>query len=101
MPTLSVVVPHELEKQTAVAKLKMYSLQVQDDFAAHVSHVEETWSADGVATFSFNIFGFRISGTTATRESDVHVRLQLPFAAIPIRGLIEKEIVNRVQSALQ
>lgn len=100
MPNLQVSVPHQLNRVEAYDRLRMYSSQVRSDFAAQVTHVEEHWSEDGVATFSFRLMGFRVSGKTVALEDQVHVAVDLPFAAIPIRGLIEKEIVTRIQSAL-
>ena len=100
MANLKVVVPHQLDKVVAYDRLRVYSDQVRGDFAAQVTHVEEHWSDDGIATFSFRLMGFRVSGTTTTLEDQVLVAIDLPFAAIPIRGLIEKEIVTRIQTAL-
>jgi hypothetical protein len=100
MAKLRVQVPHELDKVEAIDRLRIYSTQLRGDFAGQVSHVEETWSEDGVVTFSFRMMGFRVSGITTTSEVDVMVAVDLPFAALPIRGLIEKEIVSRIQNAL-
>ena len=101
MASLKVVVPHQLDKVAAYDRLRTYSDQVRGDFAGQVTHVEEHWSDDGIATFSFRMMGFRVSGKTITLEDQVLVALELPFAALAIRGMIEKEIVQRIQSALE
>jgi hypothetical protein len=100
MPKIRVQVPHQLEREVAVDRLQSYSRQIKSDFSEHVSHVEETWSEQGTAEFSFKAFGLRISGTTIVHAMYAEVHVQLPFAAIPLRGLIEKEIANRLELAL-
>jgi hypothetical protein len=100
MAKLEVHVPHQLDRDSAVDRLRAYSSQLRGDFAGQVTHVEETWDDNGVATFSFRMMGFRVSGVTTTREEAVVVAVDLPFAALPIRGLIEREIKNRIQMAL-
>jgi len=81
-------------------RLRQYSRQLQTDFADRVTNFEETWTAEGVADFAFRVMGFNVSGKTAVRDDQVQVDVQLPFAAIPLRGLIEKEIAHRLESAL-
>ncbi len=100
MPQIKVQVPHQLERDVAISRLQNYSRQMKDNFSEHVSDMEETWSDAGVAEFSFRAFGFKVSGTTAVHAIYAEVHVQLPFAAIPLRGIIEKEIATRLESAL-
>lgn len=101
MPKVAIQVPHELPRDVAVKKLKSYSEDVRTQFEGQVTEIEEYWSEDGVAEFSFRLMGFSVAGTTSTDEYHVEVKLNLPFAAIPFRGMIEKEIKSRIYLALE
>ncbi len=100
MPKIKVQVPHQLERDVAISRLQSYSRQMKVNFSDQVSDMEETWTDAGVAEFSFRAFGFKVSGTTSVYAIHAEVHVQLPFAAIPLRGVIEKEIANRLISAL-
>jgi hypothetical protein len=73
---------------------------MKDRFGGQVSQLEEVWGDDGVGSFSFRAFGFQVTGTTTVQREFAEVEVQLPFAAIPLRGLIEKEIANQLETAL-
>ncbi len=100
MPQIRVQVSHSLDRQIAIHRLRAYSQQMQSDFGDQVSNLEETWTAEGVGEFSFRVLGFKVTGTTTANAIHAEVVVQLPFAAIPLRGLIEKEIATRLESAL-
>jgi hypothetical protein len=94
-------VPHQLERQIAIDRLQRYSQQMRDVAGDHVSDVSETWNEDGVAQFSFRAMGMEVSGTTTVLDSVAEVLIRLPFAALPLRGLIEREVSQRLAAALE
>lgn len=100
MPQVRVQVSHSLDRHIAVKRLRGYSQQLQKDHGHQISQLEETWNDEGVGEFSFRVLGFKITGTTTIHAVHAEVEVQLPFAAIPLRGLIEKEIANRLEAAL-
>src|SRR5262245_6524784 len=100
MPNVRIQVSHALSRQVAMDRLRQYSQKLQTDFADKVTNFEEKWTAEGIANFAFRVMGFSVSGTTAVNDDQVQVDVQLPFAAIPFRGIIEKEIASRLEAAL-
>lgn len=100
MPQVRVRVVHQLERDAAIVRLRSHSQQMKDRFGGQVSQLEEVWSDDGVGSFSFRAFGFQVTGTTTVQREFAEVEVQLPFAAIPLRGLIEKEIAIQLENAL-
>jgi len=44
--------------------------------------------------------GFKISGSMVTCEQKVTVAGDLPFAALPFRGVIETQIAEKVREAV-
>lgn len=101
MPEVRVQVSHQLTRDIAVVRLREYSRRIQDEHGDQVSELEELWTEDGRGEFSFRVLGFAVSGTTIVHHDSAIVHIQLPFAAIPLRGLIEKEIANRLAMALE
>lgn len=99
MPQVKVHVEHQLPREVAIDRLQQYSQRIRGDFQREVAEVQETWS-DGIAQFSFRVMGFSVSGRTIVHFDRAEVHVQLPFAAIPFRGMIEKEIVQRLEQAL-
>ena len=100
MPEVNVRVAHDLQREEAIERLQRYSQEMRGSFSTHVSEIEEVWTDDGQATFSFRAMGMTVSGTTIADHAQVHVSVKLPFAALPFRGMLEKEISERVQQAL-
>jgi hypothetical protein len=100
MPQVRVQVPHSLDHKVAVDRLRRYAEKMQVDFKDHVSHMRENWSDDGVVEFSFRVLGFQVTGTTTIAAFYAEILLQLPLAAYPMRGMIEREIATRLASAL-
>lgn len=100
MPKFSVSVPHTLEREEAVVRLKDFSNQVLDDSPVEVSDIEEAWDDAGNLAFSFKAMGLKIAGKVITSEQSVAVDGDLPFAAIAFRGAIENQIAEKIRAAI-
>jgi hypothetical protein len=100
MPKFNVAVDHETERESAVVKLRNFSEKVLEGAPVELSDVEESWDAAGNLTFGFKAMGMKVTGTVVTCEQTVTIIGQLPFAAVPFRGQIEKQIEAKVKEAL-
>ena len=100
MPKISISVPHEHGRSAAIEKLKCFSEKMRDNMPDGVSSVEETWGDDGRLSFKVQGMGIEIAGILEPNESDVQLTGQLPFAALPFRGLIESQLKTGLEDAL-
>ena len=100
MAKFNVVVDHETERTQAVDRLRTFSDRIRDEAPVEVSEVEENWDDSGNLSFSFKAMGFKISGSMVTCEQKVTVAGNLPFAALPFRGVIETQIAEKVKEAV-
>ena len=100
MPKIQFSVAHEHDKATAVEKLKSFSTEMRSNLPDGVSDVEESWSDDGNLEFKISGMGMEISGTLVPGDNDVRVDGNLPFAALPFRGMIESQLKTGIGDAL-
>ncbi|MEZ6096354.1 MAG: polyhydroxyalkanoic acid system family protein [Pirellulaceae bacterium] len=100
MPSFNVKVAHDSHPSEASEKLRSFSEKVRASSAVVVTEIVEEWDEDGHLTFSFKAMGFKIAGRLESRVNEVHVTGNLPFAALPFRGAIEKEVASKIKEAL-
>lgn len=100
MPKFSVSVPHALEREEAVVRLKDFSNKVLEDSPVDVTEVEEAWDDSGNLAFSFKAMGMKIAGKVITSGEQVAVDGDIPFAAIAFRGAIETQIEAKIREAI-
>ncbi len=99
MPEFKTEVPHQLGKEEAVLRLKSFVEQVRDRFQDQLDNADGAW-LDNVLDFTLNAAGVRITGKLTVEESRAYVAGQLPLIAVPLRGMIERQIASQLQSAL-
>lgn len=100
MPKFSVEVPHEVERSEAAVRLRTFSDRVRADLPGEVKEIQETWDEAGNLDFAFRAMGFTVSGRMENRPGSVHVAGTIPFAALPFRGAIERQIAEKVREAI-
>lgn len=100
MPKFEVAVDHCVNRDEAVQRLRNFSQQVLANAPIEVTEIEERWDEQGNLEFAFRALGMRINGSVVTCSAFVRVVGQLPFAAVPFRGQIEKQIESQVRQAL-
>lgn len=100
MPKFNVAVNHETPREQAVEKLKSFSDQIRQDSPVELTDIQESWDESGNLEFAFKAMGLTISGTMVASDSTVTVAGKLPFAAVPFRGQIEKQIESQIKIAL-
>lgn len=99
MPGFSTEIPHALGKEEATSRLKSFVERARERFGDQVSAMDGSWT-DSVLSFSITAMGLTIKGTMAVDESAAKVNGQLPLAAMPFRGKIEKSIAAEVEQEL-
>ncbi len=100
MPQFSYEVPHSLDRDEAITRLKDFTAKVEKAYKDQVSDMAGEWN-DNQLTFSFSSFGFAISGELTVEDSKAVVQGKLPFAAAMFRGKIESSIAAELGKALK
>lgn len=101
MPSFNVEVLHTIDPATAATRLRTFSDRIRADLPGEVKQLKESWDEAGNLDFSFYALGFTIKGRMENRAGCVHVTGNLPFAALPFRGTLEKQIADKVREAIQ
>jgi putative polyhydroxyalkanoic acid system protein len=91
VPKMTVVVPHHLTQDEALARIKGLIERLKQQHGGEVSDLRENWNGY-VGTFSGKSRGMSLSGTIAVRPHDVEVSGQLPLLASAFKGQIEQRI---------
>ena len=100
MASFKVQVPHQLSREDAAARLKEHSERARADMPREISELVEEWDDQGNLEFSFSAMGFAVKGAMVSCNDAVTVSGKIPFAALPFRGLIESQLVKRIETAL-
>jgi len=100
MPTLNVVVSHQLTQTEATERLKQKRTEIKDQHTYTVSDLKETWTTPNTLDFSFKILGFSLTGTVESLESSVRIVVALPAAALMMKGTIENQVRRELEQVL-
>jgi hypothetical protein len=90
MPKLNVEVPHTLGRDEAARRLKQQFDLARGAYGSYVSDLQEQWNDDHTLTFGFKAMGMKVAGTLAVEDALVRVLVELPLAAMMIKGTIEQ-----------
>ncbi len=99
MPKLSVAVSHSLGQAEAASRLSGLMDAIKSKYADQIKIVEEDFGETS-GKFAFKTMGLTISGVVDIGETDVTVNLDLPFAAMMVKGRIEKEMRSSLEKVL-
>jgi hypothetical protein len=99
MPTIKIAVPHQLGTDEAKKRITQLISETKAQFGSHVSDLKESWNGDR-GDFSFSARGFSVSGNLQVEPTNARMDINLPFAALPFKGRIEKEISARAKELL-
>lgn len=101
MPQMIVTVPHALGQEEATARLTKKMEEVKAKHLYAVQDLVETWPDPNTLEFSFKALGFAVSGHCSSKPDAVTLDLDLPVAAVLVKGMIEAEIKKELRSVLQ
>jgi hypothetical protein len=99
MPKISLSVPHQLGQEVAKSRIVGLMADSRNRFAGQVSDMAESWNGY-VDAFSFRALGFSVSGKLDVQPAQVLIELNVPLAAYPLKGRIEKEILAHARELL-
>ena len=94
MPKLNISVTHNLPQDEALRRIKNLLTELKRKFANDIRNLRERWNGNA-GNFSFLVRGFSASGTLTVRRGTVELSLNIPLAALPLKGKIESTIRRR------
>lgn len=100
MPPLHLETTHKLSAEEATERLKKRIGEEVGKQAQYVTDLKENWIDPNHAEFSFKAYGFAVDGSFKSEPGIVRVSLNLPFAAMMVKGMIESQLKNAVKQAL-
>ena len=99
MPKIKLSIPHTLGKDEARRRINDLIANSRESLATKISDLEQAWNGDA-QSFRFRTMGFAVSGSLLVQPAEVLVEVDLPFAALPFKGRLEKEIRSRAVNLL-
>ncbi|GHT24349.1 hypothetical protein FACS189419_09260 [Planctomycetales bacterium] len=100
MPLLNVTQQHKLSRDEATARLKKKRDEIKEKHTYTVSDLREEWTSPHSLDFSFKVLGFSVTGSAVSNESEVRITVDLPTAAMLMKGSIESQIRQELSKVL-
>lgn len=91
--------PHQLEIEEAKRRIQGLIADARKQFGHQVSDVREQWNGDR-NDFGFRALGMAVDGCMEVEPGSVNIRLNLPLAALPLKGKIEQKIEENARTLL-
>ena len=95
MPRLLMQIPHALGREEATRRVKEQIPKAQ----SQVTDFDEQWQ-DHTLTFHFKAMGFKVGGTLAMEDSAANLNVDLPLAAMMVKGIIEQRVRQELGTVL-
>ena len=95
MPRLSMQIPRALGREEATRRIKEQIPKVRE----HVSEPFEQWQ-DHTLTFQFTAMGLKVGGTLAVEEAAANLDVDLPLAAMMVKGMIKQRARQEIGTVL-
>lgn len=92
-------VPHKLGCDEAKQRIIRLLNETKAKFGDKVSDVRENWDGNK-ADFSFKAMGLSVSGNFEVQPTLVNGELVLPFAALPMKSQIERDLNTKARELL-
>ena len=87
MPRLSMQIPHTLGREEAMRRIKEQLSKARDQ----ITDLQEQCQ-DHTLTFNFQALSFKIGGAVAVDDTVAKIDIDLPLAAMMIKGVIEQRV---------
>ncbi len=88
-------IPHALGREEATRRIKDLLPKARDK----VTDLDEQWQ-DHTVTFHFKAMGFKVGGTMAVEDTAANLDVNLPLAAMMVKGMIEKRVREELGAVL-
>ncbi len=99
MGSISVVVPYQLDPQEAVRRIQSALAEAQRSYLDRLEQWDFRW-ADQVLSYRFQTMGVMVEGTLRVQPTQVVVEAELPASVWLFRGMIERQIQQRLSELL-
>jgi hypothetical protein len=99
MPTITVVVPHRLDREEALERIRRRQSEVEQHYGDEIRNAETTWTGDTLQ-FRFKTLGMTVQGTVVVEAAQVSVELKVPLAAMLVKGKIESQVRAELERTL-
>ena len=99
MPGFSTEVPHPLDRDAAVERLKSFLDKVHERYKDQVSSLTGEWH-ENVLDFELTAYTFKISGKLTVEDKIARLEGQLPFAALAFKGKIQEAFSSALRKEL-
>jgi hypothetical protein len=99
MPRLLLELPHALDQNEAVRRLKEKFAAARAEYGVHVTRFHDEWK-DHTFSFSLHALGMGVNGTLSVEPRKVTLDVALPLAAMLFKRAIEDRLRQEVDSLL-
>jgi hypothetical protein len=99
MPKIKLTVPHALGKEEAKRRITDFITGTRGQIGRMVTDLEQSWNGD-VENFRFRALGFAVAGRLSVEPAALLVEMDVPLAALPLRGRVEREILGHATTLL-
>src|SRR5688572_10177248 len=99
MPSIKLSLPHKLGADEAKKRITNLINETKEKFGNQVCNVRESWNGNR-GDFGFKAMGFDVTGNLLVHPATVDVEINLPFAALPFKGKIERDLSTRAKALL-
>ena len=100
MPVLKLKSQHSLSPDEATDRIKKRIAEEVEKQAHYVTELKETVILPNKSEYSCKVYGFNLSGHFHSTEKEVAVEVNLPFAAMMVKGMIESQLQSALDQAL-
>lgn len=100
MPKVQFSIPNPVGEAKAVELLNTFMPRIQAQYKDMIKDLEQKWDASTLS-FGFKTMGMKIAGSLAVSADAVAVHIDLPIAAMMIKGRIEQEIRSGLERLLK
>ena len=101
MPVLKLKSRHSLSPDEATARVKNRIAEEVEKQARYVTDLKETVIHPNESEYSCKVYGFNLSGHFLSSENEIAIEVNLPFAAVMMKGMIESQLQNALDQALK
>ncbi|GHT30818.1 hypothetical protein FACS1894214_1380 [Planctomycetales bacterium] len=100
MPLLTITEPHTLGKEEALHRLRQKEIEIKENKTYTVSDLSETWTTPYSMDFAFKVYGFSLTGNVLAEDGKVVISVDLPFAAMFVKGMVESQVHKELAKIL-
>ena len=100
MPKSNISVQHSLPQAEALRRIKDVLPSIMAKHEGKFSDLKQNWTNNG-GTFSLKALRFSVKGALNVTGSNAQLSVDLPLAALPVKGKIERNIREEAEKALK